>query len=379
MRILHVNHKAAFQGGVERVVYDTAYSLSLRGWPQALLYEKTESDSAYCELFSDSGYELELIERFNPDLILIHKCDNPETISQLAQHARTLRMVHDHDIFCMRRHKYFPLNSRICNLPAGLACYRNLCFVQKATTGSLFPVRLSGLSGQRKIISVNRKLDGFIVGSPWMRDEMLMNGFASDRVHIIPPIPVSLLNVRSSRVPVSREILFVGQVIRGKGVDLLLHAASLLKGDWRLTVAGEGSHLPNCKMLAEKLGIAKRINFAGWVNHEQLDEYYSRALFLAVPSRWPEPFGMVGIEAMARGRAVVGFAVGGIPYWLADQETGFLVNEADITGLAKRMQQLLDAPDLAAEMGRTAALQVSSRFTHENYLKQMMQLLEKDA
>lgn len=379
MRVLHVNHKAGFQGGVERIVYDTAQSLAALGWPQALLYEVDQPDVSYCDLFDESGNDVELIERFAPDVILIHKCESIERIALLARSARTLRMVHDHDIFCMRRHKYFPLNSRVCNLPAGFACYRNLCFVQKAAAGSVFPIRLGSLSRQREIIRSNQQLDGFIVGSPWMRDEMLMNGFAAERVHIIPPVPASLSEVRYSPVSESREMLFVGQVIRGKGVDLLLKAVAGLQGEWRLTVAGEGSHLPACKALVEQLNIGDRVDFAGWVNHEQLDAYYGRALFLVVPSRWPEPFGMVGIEAMARGRAVVGFATGGIPYWLADQQTGLLAGDADINGLTQRMQQLLDTPGMAATMGKAAAEHVGQRFTHENYLNQMRQLLEKSA
>jgi glycosyltransferase involved in cell wall biosynthesis len=379
MRVLHVNHKAGFQGGVERIVYDTAQSLADLGWPQALLYESKDADSTYCKLFAESGEDVGLIERFAPDVILIHKCESIERISHLALSARTLRMVHDHDIFCMRRHKYFPLNSRVCNLPAGLACYRNLCFLQKAPPGSVFPITLGSLSRQREIISINQQLDGFIVGSPWMRDEMLMNGFAAERVHIIPPVPASLSEVSYSPVTESREILFVGQVIRGKGVDLLLKAVAGLQGDWHLTVAGEGNHLHECKKLASRLGIAEKVNFAGWVNHEQLDDYYSRALFLVVPSRWPEPFGMVGIEAMARGRGVVGFATGGIPYWLTDRQTGLLADEADINGLTECMQQLLDNPAMAAAMGKAALEQVGQRFTHENYLNQMRQLLENSA
>ena len=85
---------------------------------------------------------------------------------------------------------------------------------------------------------------------------------------------------------------------------------------------------------------------------------------------------MVGLEAMARGRAVVGFDAGGIGDWLQDGTTGRLVPAADIEAMAGAIAQLLQDPDRAAEMGRAAAVHVATRFTHHAYLDAMMQALE---
>ena len=77
--------------------------------------------------------------------------------------------------------------------------------------------------------------------------------------------------------------------------------------------------LPSAGQLASKLKISDRVVFTGRVDHEKLESYYAAARLVVVPSRWPEPFGMVGIEAMARGRPVVAFDTGGIGDWLEDR------------------------------------------------------------
>jgi glycosyltransferase involved in cell wall biosynthesis len=85
---------------------------------------------------------------------------------------------------------------------------------------------------------------------------------------------------------------------------------------------------------------------------------------------------MVGIEAMARGRPVVGFAVGGIPDWLEDGETGFLVPEADTGAMAAAIDRLLRNRELRAKLGDGAVRRVRERYQPQAYLQRLMQILE---
>ena len=109
---------------------------------------------------------------------------------------------------------------------------------------------------------------------------------------------------------------------------------------------------------------------------EQLEMEFERSLFAVVPSRWPEPFGMVGPEAMSRGRPVVAFDVGGIPDWLEDGVSGLLVPPGDINGLAGAMDRLLSKPDLAESLGQGAAKIAAHRLTHRGYLANLRNTLE---
>ncbi|MGB0712861.1 MAG: glycosyltransferase, partial [Gammaproteobacteria bacterium] len=103
--------------------------------------------------------------------------------------------------------------------------------------------------------------------------------------------------------------------------------------------------------------------------------FYERALCTVVPSRWPEPFGMVGVEAMARARPVVAFRAGGIPDWLDDGRTGHLVPEADTGAMAAAMAGLIHDRERAGAMGLQGRQTVDERFSHGHYLDAMMTLL----
>lgn len=374
LRVLHVNAKAGFFGGVERILFDTAAGLAARAWPQALLHTETEVQDTYRTPFEAISGDESILDTFEPDVVLIHKETDAGRIERLAARFASVRMVHDHDLVCLRRHKYFPLDTRICNKPAGIDCYTHLCFLQR---GKTFPIVFKGLAEIRRGLAAHTGVRAFIAISRWMRDELVMNGIKPEKIHLIHPIPAALDKVEPLPPADGWEILFVGQVIRGKGVDLMIRALAEVRGDWHATVVGDGHQLDECRALANELGLARRIEFTGWIDHEALQSYYARALFTVVPSRWPEPFGMVGVEAMARARPVVAFAAGGIPDWLDDGETGRLVPAADTSAMATAMQTLLDDPAATAELGRKASTRVAERFGHQAYLEQIANLFAR--
>jgi glycosyltransferase involved in cell wall biosynthesis len=84
---------------------------------------------------------------------------------------------------------------------------------------------------------------------------------------------------------------------------------------------------------------------------------------------------MVGVEAMARGRPVIGFAVGGIPDWLDDGVTGILVPEADTDALGAAIASLLANPGWATALGQAGLARVRERFQPDQYLDRLEQVL----
>ena len=86
---------------------------------------------------------------------------------------------------------------------------------------------------------------------------------------------------------------------------------------------------------------------------------------------------MVGIEAMARGRPVVGFAAGGIPDWLEHGVTGLIAPEADTQALGANIDRLLRDPVLAQQLGAQAAQRVQERYQPGTFVDGMTHLLSR--
>jgi glycosyltransferase involved in cell wall biosynthesis len=142
-------------------------------------------------------------------------------------------------------------------------------------------------------------------------------------------------------------------------------------------VAGDGFARGAAEKQAARLGLTERVRFAGW--QADLDAFYRRASLLVVPSLWPEPFGIVGLEAMARALPVVAYRSGGIPEWLEDRVTGLLVEPGDVDALAAAIDRLLGDPALARAMGRAGQERQRRLFAAGPHLARLEQIYTRVA
>jgi len=112
--------------------------------------------------------------------------------------------------------------------------------------------------------------------------------------------------------------------------------------------------------------------FTGWVAAERKTELLRSTDLLAVPSLWPEPFGLVGLEAACQGVPAVGYAVGGIPDWLIGGQGGELApgDPPQFQGLADAIMRAFADPDHYAELC-TGAWRLSRRFTLDAHLRKL--------
>ncbi len=387
MRILFVNEKLGFFGGVEQNIYDTARGLRGRGHWCALAYDHDTGRSLeqYASAFdrtlrvdmgAGASWKLDdALQQMSADVVYFHKVPILPDSSPASRAVRWVRMVHDHDLTCPRRHKYFAFSNKVCKHRLDWRCWCDLAFVRKRPGGGKLPVQYFSIPRAKRELDRNcGLLSEALVGSNFMKQQMVCNGLAASRVNIVPPVVVAP-DVKVTPVGDAPNILYVGQLIRGKGVDLLLHAMAKLKCDFRADIVGTGNADGKLKALCGRLGLDSRVHFAGFVPHDRLGEYYARAKVLAVPSRWPEPFGMIGLEAMHYARPVVATAVGGIPDWLDDGVTGLLAPEQDVQALADAMTRLLLDTDLANRMGHAGRERVLRMYRFEDYLATLEQLL----
>jgi glycosyltransferase involved in cell wall biosynthesis len=164
--------------------------------------------------------------------------------------------------------------------------------------------------------------------------------------------------------------MFAGRIDpAAKGLGVLLRAMVMV--DAPLDVYGDGWWLSAARSLTQRLGLSARVNFHGWASAGELAAAYRRATVVAVPSLWPEPFGIVGIEAMSNGRPVVASRVGGIEDWHGGDATGVLVPPGDVGRLAAALNGLLREPDRCRQLGAAGAARVEAKFTRTRYLQTM--------
>ncbi|MEX2628341.1 MAG: glycosyltransferase family 4 protein [Tistlia sp.] len=152
------------------------------------------------------------------------------------------------------------------------------------------------------------------------------------------------------------ELGFAGRLVSDKGCDLLLEALAALPGQPRLLVLGSGPEEPALRAQAQRLGLAGRVVFAGVHREAALARQLNRVQILVVPSRWPEPFGIVALEGLACGCTLVVSDGGGLPE--AVGAAGLNFPSGDGTALRDRLAALLAQPQLAASLRAAAPAQL---------------------
>jgi glycosyltransferase involved in cell wall biosynthesis len=156
------------------------------------------------------------------------------------------------------------------------------------------------------------------------------------------------------------RLLCVGRLIPIKGHHVLLHALARARREvpaLSLDLVGSGPLEPALRQRVRELGLDGAVRFLGRVSPPR----YVEAALVVVPSLG-EGFGMVALEAMERGRAVVASAVGGLPEIVADGETGIVVTPGDPVALARALVDLASDPTRTRELGAAGRRRVLAAF-----------------
>jgi len=141
-----------------------------------------------------------------------------------------------------------------------------------------------------------------------------------------------------------KTILFVGRLHPEKNIETLFYAYKKVletHNNVILAVVGTGPEGEKCRELVEKLGLADKVKFLGYVPHAQIPKYYNVADIYVLTSIWEEWSNTI-MEAMASRVPVIATNVGGNPYLVKDKETGFLVPPNVPHVLAEKIRYVLD-------------------------------------
>jgi glycosyltransferase involved in cell wall biosynthesis len=314
-------------------------------------------------LSADGAHVLEQALRDSaPDVIHIHDLATPDVVEASRAVAATVISAHGHP-GCTHNNLYFAPGEE-CHRPHGPGCLANIAF--RGCYHARNPLPVPGMyRATTRRLAAYRLCDGVVAYSRFIVQHLAENGLTGARVPLFTPL--AHVSTRPSSVGGDREVLFVGRVVAAKGLDVLLRAMTMVDGT--LTVVGDGWSRPAAEDQAMRLGVASRVRFQGWLGGDELRAAYERSSVVAVPSLWPEPFGLVGLEAMAFGKPVVASMTGGIRDWLDDGVTGIGVRPGDPHELAHALARVLDDPDLADRLGRAGRAALDGAYTEAHHVR----------
>ncbi|MBV9463092.1 MAG: glycosyltransferase family 4 protein [Verrucomicrobiae bacterium] len=392
MRVLYVHECLGSFGGAEGYVLATARALRARGHEVGLAAQKRsgKGEEAWAEVFGsnvsfpkNAADWRALVDAFRPDAAYIHKWEDLEGLEWLlGTNLPLVRMVHDHDLYCLRSYKYNPITRRICTRPAGSYCVFPCLAPLKRDRSRASQFRWASFGRKLREIDLNRRFDRLIVASRYMEAELLRNRFDPLQIAVEPAVPppgAAGSGRESSSFGDENLLLYVGQIVRGKGVDALLKSLAQVKGNFRAFIVGEGHHRAKCERLCARLRLEAKVQFLGFIPSSELESCYARASAVTVSSLWPEPFGMVGIEAMRHGLPLVGFDAGAVREWLRDGQNGFLVPWNDTGAYARAVDRLLADKSLARRLGENGRKLAELEYDFDRSIARLEALLARVA
>jgi glycosyltransferase involved in cell wall biosynthesis len=184
-------------------------------------------------------------------------------------------------------------------------------------------------------------------------------GIAHSGIHadFLDPAPVAAWEWR---------LLYVGRLDPNKGIDTAVQAMRHLPPQARLELIGgwDTAEEARLRTLAADAGVPERVHFAGHRGRAEIIEAYGRADAVVFPVRWEEPWGLVPLEAMGRGRPVVATGRGGSAEYLRDEHNCLLFDTDDAEALAAALSRLGSDDALRARL-RRGGLETAPRHTEE--------------
>jgi glycosyltransferase involved in cell wall biosynthesis len=299
----------------------------------------------------------ELVDTMRPDVVhahgwILHSCLK----LRLPPGSALVTTLHDYGLVCAKKtmihHEELDAS---CSGPALRKCLS----CAKASYGAAKGTALTlGLTQARSGFD---RVAMFLPISDALAQACLP-GVAPERIEVLPSFVADDVAAhpgpRPDFLPEGDFVLFVGALGEHKGVGLLARAHARMKTAVPLVVIGSRrADTP------ELTGTPERpVVMHSGVPHAQIMAAFAAAAAVAVPSRWPEPQGLVAVEAMTSGVPVAASRIGGLTELVDDGVTGLLVEPGDADALAGALD------DLLADPGRRRRMGVAGRARAEQYL-----------
>jgi glycosyltransferase involved in cell wall biosynthesis len=362
-------------GGVATLAMASAAALTRRGVAVHVLAARAESEEPVPGVAVHLSPEL-LNRRIEPSarlqdglaiepaIIHLHQFEDSAAFAVLRRRAPVAVSVHGYSACTAGVHYFAP--GQECTRAHGAGCIPNLllrgCAHTRDPRGLPAAYRRASSS-----VQTLTQADLAISHSSVVDRHLATNGVT--RRAVIPPFS-TLEPASGSGHETRRRVVFAGRVVASKGVDVLIRAARSV--DAEFVICGDGWQLESMRRLARRLGVGDRVRFTGWLEEAALAQQLADASVVVVPSLWPEPFGLVGIEAFSAGRPVIASDTGGVRDWLEDGVSGVCVPPGDERALARALEGMLASPERQRTMGAAGKRVAEARFTAELHVSALL-------
>lgn len=408
MRLLVGCGQWSLIGGSERYARELVSELALRGHELIVLYGDGDPEpqdgveferfEALAPLTAPQGSRAALRRRLAaqaPELVLQLTPCAAWIVSEYQRAAPYARFVQDHTLFCPGLNKLLADGTR-CRSPMGRVCLERY-FLGTGCHGFRPASRrrpvwkaIQRLRVKRHEFALHADAQLLLVASEYMRGELVAAGARPERVVVLPyatraatgatpplPLPQDTRSFLAPQAGVEPVLVTAARLaLPDKGVDVLLEILERIHRPFRAVIAGSGPARAELERAVSERGLASRVHFSGWLAAGQMETLYEVADAVLMPSTWDEPFGLVGIEAMAHGVPVVAFDVGGVGQWLEDGVGGWRLPRGDLAAFARAVERSLDEPQVAHTTGAAGRVRVARDFRYGSHVSRLEALLE---
>ena len=207
-------------------------------------------------------------------------------------------------------------------------------------------------------------VDAFVTPSRYLREKLIANGFAAEKIHCIPTFTSS--SAKAEEPVLGQYGLYFGRIEEEKGVETAVKAYEELP-DHRLVIMGddtteEAIHL---KAYVREHGLTN-VEFIGFKNGAELEDVIRNARFTLIPSIWYDNLPNTALESFRFSKPVIASNIGSLPELVEDGVNGFLFQPGNCKEMAKRILQM-DDEGLVISMGQNSHRKLKEIFSPERH------------
>jgi glycosyltransferase involved in cell wall biosynthesis len=397
--LLSINNYFYRRGGAEVVFLEQNRLFEKQGWDVALfcMHHANNFQTPWSKYFVtevEFGKSYPLRQKLVRVLKAVYSFEAREKLKQLLDEVRP-DVAHCHNIYhhispailgILRRHD-IPTIVTLHDLKLACPAYSMLApdgICERCKNGALHNLLLQQcMKGSfslscvvmfesalhRLIGSYSKNVDIFIVPSRFYMEKFVAWGWDPKRFVHIPNFVDSV--VLQPDFSPGKYFLFFGRLSQEKGVATLVKAAAL--AGVHLCIAGTGPQEAELRRLAGESGA--KVSFLGYLSGEKLHEAMRAARATILPSEWYENGPISILESYACGKPVIGAAIGGIPEFIRERETGLTFESGSVEGLAEALMTLENMPvSKVSEMGRASRAWIEVEFTAERYMDRVLRV-----